>query len=137
MRSASAAAERRSAFRTLDAPDFIGIGAPRCGTTWVYRMFRLHPEIWIPWKEIHFFDSSDPATHSGFHIQSRGFRFRQSWRSLLSRMVVGAVPGGAALARRALPRRSVHIPGYRWTFRYLCREATTEWYEALSRIQLK
>lgn len=39
-------------------PNFIGIGAPRCGTTWVAEALRFHPEIYIPsnHKEIHFFD---------------------------------------------------------------------------------
>ena len=39
-------------------PDFIGVGAMRCGTTWIADMLRAHPDIYIPahFKELHFFD---------------------------------------------------------------------------------
>ncbi len=38
-------------------PDFLGIGAMRCGTTWLVRMLRTHPEVWMSRrKEVHFFD---------------------------------------------------------------------------------
>ncbi len=39
-------------------PAFIGIGAMRCGTTWIAQRLREHPEIHIPadFKEIHYFD---------------------------------------------------------------------------------
>lgn len=29
------------------APDFYGIGAEKCGTTWLWQMFRDHPEIGV------------------------------------------------------------------------------------------
>ena len=38
-------------------PDFIIIGAPRCGTSVFYRLLCRHPKIkYVPKKEIHFFD---------------------------------------------------------------------------------
>ncbi|WP_456374042.1 sulfotransferase domain-containing protein [Methanocaldococcus sp.] len=37
--------------------DFIGIGVPKCGTTWLAKCLSEHPEIYIPEnKEIHFFN---------------------------------------------------------------------------------
>lgn len=37
-------------------PDFLGIGAQRCGTTWLYENLRAHPEIFMPdKKELNFF----------------------------------------------------------------------------------
>lgn len=36
-------------------PDFIGIGAQRSGTSWLYACLFEHPEICMPKKEIHFF----------------------------------------------------------------------------------
>lgn len=40
--------------------DFIGIGAPRCGTTWISACLAEHPEIaFSKDKEVHFFDHSD------------------------------------------------------------------------------
>ena len=38
-------------------PDFLCIGAPRSGTTWLHSRLSLHSEIYIPkQKEVHFFD---------------------------------------------------------------------------------
>lgn len=37
-------------------PKFIGVGAQRAGTTWIYNCLRQHPEIFLPQpKELHFF----------------------------------------------------------------------------------
>lgn len=41
------------------APDFVGVGGMKCGTTWWYSLLRRHPEVTIAEgvkKEIHFFD---------------------------------------------------------------------------------
>lgn len=41
----------------LPWPHFLGIGAPRCGTTWLHNNLRAHSDIFIPPdKELHFFD---------------------------------------------------------------------------------
>lgn len=38
-------------------PNFLVIGAPRCGTTWISENLRRHPDIFMPQiKEVHFFD---------------------------------------------------------------------------------
>ena len=36
-------------------PDFIGLGAQRAGTSWLYACLYDHPEVHVPTKEIHFF----------------------------------------------------------------------------------
>jgi hypothetical protein len=37
--------------------DFIGIGAAKSGTTWVYEMLKQHPQVFLPYhKEIHYFN---------------------------------------------------------------------------------
>jgi hypothetical protein len=44
---------------TSRAPDFIGVGAQRCGTTWWFKTLLGHPQIRgpvVPGKEMHFFD---------------------------------------------------------------------------------
>lgn len=40
-------------------PDFIGVGAQKAGTSWIYACLYEHPEICIPVKEIHFFSHED------------------------------------------------------------------------------
>ena len=40
-------------------PSFVGIGAQRAGTTWIYQCLREHPEVFVPdKKELHFFSSN-------------------------------------------------------------------------------
>jgi hypothetical protein len=36
-------------------PDFIGIGAQRAGTSWIYACLYEHPDLYNPIKEVHFF----------------------------------------------------------------------------------
>jgi len=39
--------------------DFMGIGAARSGSTWLWSVLNQHPEIWMPpIKELHYFDRS-------------------------------------------------------------------------------
>jgi hypothetical protein len=38
-------------------PDFVGVGAPRSGTSWLYEALSRHPALWLPpVKELHYFD---------------------------------------------------------------------------------
>lgn len=38
-------------------PDFLCIGAQKCGTTWLYQMLRTQEGVWVPpVKELHYFD---------------------------------------------------------------------------------
>lgn len=59
------------------APNFIGIGMERAGTSWLFTQIAAHPDIWVPpLKEIHFFDVIDPKakylTHRySYHLKSR------------------------------------------------------------------
>jgi len=40
-------------------PNFLVIGAPRSGTTWIHENLMKHPEVYVPSeKEVHFFDRS-------------------------------------------------------------------------------
>ncbi len=49
----SNAAERRPARQ----PDFIGIGAQKAGTSWIFSRLRCHPDVVFPGgKEVHFWD---------------------------------------------------------------------------------
>jgi hypothetical protein len=42
----------------LALPDFLGIGAQKAGTTWLWENLRRHPEVFVPdRKELHYFDN--------------------------------------------------------------------------------
>jgi len=39
-------------------PDFLCVGAQKCGTSWLFHQLTLHPDFWMPpVKEVHYFDS--------------------------------------------------------------------------------
>jgi len=41
-------------------PNFLVIGAQKCGTTWLHQILRQHPEVFVPkCKEIHFFNKKE------------------------------------------------------------------------------
>lgn len=42
----------------MTLPTFLGIGVPRAGTTWLYRLLESHPDVYVPAqrKEVHYFD---------------------------------------------------------------------------------
>lgn len=44
--------------------DFIGIGAAKCGTTWLAECLKQHPQVFVPYqKEINFFDSTQKKSN--------------------------------------------------------------------------
>ncbi len=80
------------------APHFLGIGAQKAGTTWLWEQLKRHPDVWMPpRKEMHYFDRHFPAPNYlaepsvrrrllGREAQHRAWRemmradFRESWR---------------------------------------------------------
>ena len=60
-------------------PEFIYIGGPRCGSTWLAAVLSDHPNIYIPpSKEIHFFNDRMPYPyeyryHRGLNYYSTFF----------------------------------------------------------------
>lgn len=45
--------------KLLSLPDFMGIGAPQSGTTWLYENLRCHPEVFLPErKEVRYFEKN-------------------------------------------------------------------------------
>jgi hypothetical protein len=42
----------------MKKPDFLIIGAMRCGTSALTRMLRQHPDVHMPGKELHYFDKT-------------------------------------------------------------------------------
>lgn len=58
--------------RRLTLPDYMCIGGQKCGTTWLFRNCRAHPDVYVAReKEVHYFDQN-------FHWSLRAYaaRFR-------------------------------------------------------------
>jgi hypothetical protein len=49
-------------------PDFIIAGAMKCGTSSLHHILAHHPDIFIPDKELHFYDMDDMLQHPDFFI---------------------------------------------------------------------
>ncbi|MBU2972634.1 sulfotransferase [Pseudoalteromonas sp. C2R02] len=53
-------------------PDFIISGAMKSGTTSLHAILNQHPDIFIPDKELHFFDMDNPLQHPDFNSFKQG-----------------------------------------------------------------
>ena len=92
-------------------PDFVGIGAQKAGTTWLYDNLRVQPALWMPpVKEIHFFNRVCPH-ESLLGVEVRGRPgFVERYRPLLERPTLGRL---------------------RWIRRFHNEPPSTEWYRSL------
>ncbi|MGI9569745.1 MAG: hypothetical protein ACR2PH_08415, partial [Desulfobulbia bacterium] len=61
--------------KTYSKPDFIAIGPPKTGTTWIYKNLEAHPEVWMPpdkeirhfWEKVFTDESSYKERRSSLH----------------------------------------------------------------------
>ena len=78
--------EKKSATVTNELwrfPDFIIAGAMKCGTTSLHKILNYHPDIFIPDREIHFFDIDDMKQHPDFFQNYGGDWFYPSFNKNL------------------------------------------------------
>lgn len=107
------------------APDFLCIGAPRSGTTWLFRVLQAHPDVWLPpVKEMHYFDSVDPTLGEKFATHKRSYRFQKHFLSRSKHYL--------ALPLRLRAKYSSRIqPDLYWDLRYFLGSGSLEWYWSL------
>jgi hypothetical protein len=103
-------------------PTFLGVGAPRTGTTWLHSNLRRHPEIWmVPVKEVHYFDKRDlPRRRNRYyrsHLRKRSRRY-----------------GRLRTYRNALrPGDSGFLRNLSWDAHFFIRRRDDDWYEGVFR----
>ncbi len=66
----------------MTLPTFIGIGAPRCGTTWLYELLKSHPQVFMPpdRKQIDYFTrfyDRGEKWYASFFDSSAGRTYRE------------------------------------------------------------
>jgi hypothetical protein len=113
-------------------PSLICIGPQRCGTTWLFRRLRLHPDVFAPIeKELHFFDHHHVPLRAGFlERRQRRAAERLGWGQYFPPGI--AVPGLGAI-RRVAP----DMPGSRWLQEMFWRSVlpdggyNEDWYRGL------
>ena len=108
----------------MSGPTFLGIGAQKAGTTWLYRGLELHPDIWLPpVKELHFFDERIRFPQPGFdnihgtHGPSKRWR-RQLHNERRRRRRVAMVDDAEARNRA-------------WCSEYFFGTPSIDWYRSL------
>lgn len=97
-------------------PDFLGIGAQKAGTTWIFENLRRHPAIWLPpIKELQYFNDLYVPSHrrwTGRHRHTHGSKILKQYVE--------------------------HVPQERWNYRFIARLAditagpiSDEWYGSI------
>jgi len=147
-----------SAMGHVPGPDFLCIGAPRAGTTWLYQMLRAHPGIWLPpIKELKYFDRDLTARTSWLQRLSGPDEGNRIWRRHLrdrleetvlapwlfgsGGMVAWWVNGQRRLGDGRWQERWTELrrnPGevlsrFRWDLRYFLQAPSDTWYGSLFR----
>jgi Sulfotransferase family len=105
----------------LPLPEFLVIGAPRCGTTALWEMLRQHPQIYMPTKEPRFYSSDPQAARTHAHGRPRrrlGYPLvtdPESYRALFAPGYPSQVTGEASPSYLRSPlaaqRIAAEIPG--------------------------
>jgi hypothetical protein len=95
---------------------FLGIGAQKAGTTWLFGALRQHPEVWFPplGKEVHFFDT----VHLRFDGLPRLRRARLRSEARLDKLELSGKTAKAAKQRQRIsqrydPQTAYSAPWYR------------------------
>lgn len=105
-------------------PDFLIIGAPKSGTTWLWRNLRAHPGLWMPpVKELHYFDDKAVTGWPPLCALSkkRLMRMPRSWwryRKQFSR-------------RLREQRKRPSLEALRWDAAYFLMPPSDRWYVSL------
>ena len=93
---------------------FLGIGAQKAGTTWLWANLRPHPQLWLPpLKELHYFDRPDDGLWERLTGERRSYREARH---------------ALAAALRSPWRRSDDLA---WHARYLLGRRSDSWYRSL------
>ena len=108
--------------------DFIGIGAHKAATSWLYHNLRQHSGIWLPpRKELHYFDRSpiypSPSYLASEHLVDRLFGTEPHNRGFINRFMRGVAHGV----------RDKDWNATQWTLRYFLGTYNDDWYRSLFR----
>ncbi len=108
-------------------PDFIGIGAARCGTTWLASSLSHCKEVWLPRrKELHYFSRSSaypsPSYLEAAHCYTRLFGLGEGSARFRTELIKAL---GGDILRRSWSQM-------RWDLRYfLGQNDVPTWYNSL------
>ena len=107
-------------------PDFLGIGAARTGSTWLYHNLIIQSGIWLPPnKELHYFDRNIKYPSPSF-LHDSSF-----WKRLIGREAHNRQ--FRQIMARKLVKNIVRInyPNFKWSFKYYTGNISDHWYSSL------
>jgi len=99
-------------------PDFIGIGAQKAGTTWLYRNLQAHPQIHMPHKEVHYFDRRIYDRSNALTRLLSGRDADTQWRRQVKRAAARLV-------------RNPSLQDLAWNYRYYMTAYDDGWYASI------
>lgn len=105
-----------------ELPHFLGIGAQKAASTWLYRCLRVHPRLWLPpIKELHYFTHRNEDSHSGIagRLCGKDWVNRRLRRTMRPRLLSDL--------------RSLDPARVRWDLRFFLGVRNDTWYESLFR----
>jgi hypothetical protein len=89
----------------MTLPNFVGIGAQRAATTWIYNCLKEHPEVFVPnAKELHFFD---------MHFQNGIAWYEEQFCPYAGQKAIGEITPNYLDSVLAIPRMAQIIPDAR------------------------
>ena len=110
---------------TFSKPDFIGIGPPKTGTTWIYENLSTHPQVAMPPdKEIRYFweryfvgtlNLRELLSSDHWHVRGRRTFHKNRFRKHFSDLVT----------------LKLNFKELRWDLNYLSGNRTDRWYASL------
>ncbi|MGG6238271.1 sulfotransferase [Nodosilinea sp. AN01ver1] len=106
--------------------DFLGIGAQKAGTTWLWSILKSHPDVWMPpKKELHYFDRDRKYPSWSYlsekHLLNRltgSETYHKEFRRLLKEDLTSAVRSGS-------------LQQMRWMMRFYFGSYDDPWYLSL------
>jgi hypothetical protein len=117
-----------SDFKARRIPNFLGVGAPRSGSTWLHMMLARHPEVYVPpIKEVHYFDSIDASINEAFNTHKFFARYKWLFVSRL-RHYLGYL--ASPLVKKF--RKQAKLD-FAWDLRFFLPGRDIEWYAKLFR----
>lgn len=108
--------------------DFLGIGAQRTASSWLWHNLRQHPEIWLPpCKELHYFDRSLKYASPSF-LASDNPLLRFLGRQNHNRQFRKYFLESMAKTVKAMP---INWRDLRWYLKYYIGRCSDNWYRSL------
>ena len=110
---------------THSKPDFIGIGPPKTGTTWIYKNLSSHPEVEMPPdKEIRYFWERVFIGRLTYRQRKQSSHWHHQARQMFCRERLES-------HRQSLSSGKLDVGSFWWDLKYTYGAHTDSWYASL------